>query len=267
MNQLKICIAGVTGWVGKALVPAVLESNDMKLVSAISRKSAGRMLSDLFRIENTDITISGTVGEALEKNPDVLIDYTSPESVKPNIMTAINRGVNVVVGTSGLTDNDYAEIDDAAQKKGVGVIAAGNFAISAALMLRFATIAARFLPSWEILDYASSNKIDSPSGTANELAFRIGKVSKPEMKVSLEKMVGPKESRGANLNDTQVHSIRLPGYIIGADVKFGGIGEKLTLSFEGGNEAGTYVEGTLLAARKVSNYKGLVRGLDNLLDL
>lgn len=267
MSQLKVCIAGITGWIGKTLAPAVIESEDLSLVSAVSRNSAGKKLSDLFPMGSDKVTVSATVDEALESEPDVIIDYTSPDCVKSNIMEAIDRGVHVVVGTSGLTDSDYAEIDESARKKGVGVVAAGNFAISAALMLRFSTIAAKFLPSWEILDYAALDKVDSPSGTANELAYRMGRVSKPEVKVPLDIMVGPRESRGATLNGNQVHSIRLPGYIIGADVKFGGLGEKLTLSFEGGNDAQTYVEGTLLATRKVSEYKGLVRGLDNLLDL
>lgn len=267
MSKMKVCIAGITGWIGSALAPAVIGSEDLSLVSAVSRNSAGKKLSDLFPTGGDEVTVSATVGEALKSEPDVIIDYTSPDCVKSNIMAAIDKGVHVVVGTSGLTDSDYEEIDKAAKEKGVGVIAAGNFAISAALMLRFSTIAAKFLPSWEILDYAALDKVDSPSGTANELAYRIGKVSMPEIKVPIDKMVGPKESRGANLNGNQVHSIRLPGYIIGADVKFGGLGEKLTLSFEGGNDAQTYVEGTLLAARKVSEYKGLVRGLDNLLDL
>ncbi len=267
MSQLKVCISGVTGWIGKALAPAVIESGDLELVSAVSRKSAGKRISDIFHVGGIDTTISKTVQEAIEKGPEVLIDYTSPDCVKSNVMTAIENGVNVVVGTSGLSDRDYEEIDSAARKNGVGVIAAGNFAISAALMLRFSTIAARFLRSWEIIDYASLDKVDSPSGTANELAHRIGNVSRPDVRVPIDRVVGPRESRGACLNGNQVHSVRLPGYIIGADVMFGGLGEKLTLSFEGGEQAQTYVEGTLLAARKASEYKGLIRGLDNLLDL
>ncbi len=267
MEPLKICIAGVTGWVGSALAPAVARSGDLNLVSAVSRGSAGKKLSQVLQIPGLEINISGTVEEALKSKPDVMIDYTSPDCVKSNIMSAINNRTNVVVGTSGLTDVDYEEIDMAARSNGVGVIAAGNFAISAALMLRFATIAAKFLPSWEILDYASWEKIDSPSGTANELAYRISQVAKPELKVPVEKTYGPKESRGVTLNGNQVHSLRLPGYVIGADVIFGASGERLTMKFEAGNEAQSYVEGTLLAARKVNNFKGLIRGLDNLLDL
>ena len=267
MEPLKICIAGVTGWVGSALAPAVARSSDFNLVSAVSRSSAGKSISEVFRIPDIDVKISGTVEEALRSKPDVMIDYTSPDCVKSNVMAAVQNGTCVVVGTSGLSDRDYEEIDSAARAEGVGVIAAGNFAISAALMLRFSTIAAKFLPSWEILDYASWEKVDSPSGTANELAYRISQVAKPKMKVPVEETYGPKESRGVTLNGNQVHSLRLSGYVIGADVIFGASGERLTMKFEAGNEAETYVQGTLLAAKKVGNFKGLIRGLDNLLDL
>ncbi len=267
MEPIKITIAGVTGWVGSVLAPAVVKSDGLKLVSAVSRSSAGKELSKVLNADMPPIKVSGNVHEALLFKPDVLIDYTSPDCAKSNVMAAIENHTNVVVGTSGLTDKDYEEIDAAARKNRVGVVAAGNFAISAALMLRFATIAAKYLPSWEILDYASWEKVDSPSGTANELAYRISQVAKPEIKVPLEKTFGPIESRGVTLNGNQVHSLRLSGYVIGADVIFGASGERLTMKFEAGNEAETYVEGTLLAARKVGSINGLVRGLDNLLEL
>lgn len=267
MDKIRICIAGITGWVGSVLGPEIIKSHDLSLVSALSRSNAGKDVADLLGIEGFSLPISGSIEEALEASPDVLIDYTAPDAAKAHILAAISKGVNVVVGTSGLTDTDYEEIDLKAKEKGVGVIAAGNFAISAALMLHFATIAAKFLPSWEIIDYASSGKVDSPSGTANELAYRLSKVKSPAVEVPVEYTHGPRESRGATLNGNQVHSIRLPGYVIGADVVFGGLGERLTLKFDAGNEAETYVNGTLLAARRVTGFVGLVRGLDKLLDL
>jgi 4-hydroxy-tetrahydrodipicolinate reductase len=267
MDRLKVCIAGATGWVGRALVPAVMNAPDLSLVGAVSRRTSGKSIADVLGIKNSSLVISGSVGEALKTETDVLIDYTAPDCVKSNVLTAIENDVNVVVGTSGLTDKDYEEIDANARKKGVGVIAAGNFAISAALMLHFSTVAAKYMPSWEIVDYASDGKIDSPSGTANELAYRLSRAGTPELKVPISKTHGLRESRGANLNGNQVHAIRLPGYVIGADVFFGGQGERLTLKFEAGNDAGTYVDGTLLAAREVKGMIGLTRGLDRLLDL
>lgn len=265
MNKIKISIAGVTGWIGKALAPAVLKSEDMDLVGAVSRKNAGKDLGEILNLKNSSLTVSGTVKEALRAKTDVLIDYTSPDVVKSNVLTAIDMGVHTVIGTSGLTDDDYAEIDSAARKVGVGVFAAGNFAISAALMLHFATVAAKFMPGWELVDYASASKIDSPSGTAYEIASRLSKVGKPETGIPDNKINGPSESRGFNALGTHIHSVRLPGYVIGADVIFGGKDERLILKFEAGTLPDTYIEGTLLAARKVKGMLGLTRGLDKLI--
>lgn len=267
MERIKVCISGVTGWVGKALVPAVLESADLALTGAVARSGAGKTVRDALGVNGTSVVISGSVKEALKEKADVLIDYTSPEAARENLMSAIDGGVNCVVGSSGLSDEDYEEIDRESGKKGVGVIAAGNFAISAALLLHFSTLAARYMPSWEIIDYASGDKVDSPSGTARELAYRLSRVATPQFNVPVEKTQGLKETRGATINGNQVHSVRLPGHIIGSDVLFGRPDERLILKYDGGSGAGPYVEGTLLAVRKVMGMKGLTRGLDNLLDL
>lgn len=265
MNKIRICIAGATGWIGKELVHAVVNSEDLDLVGAVARRNSGKDLGELLDLKNLSLIISGTVEEAMRTKTDVLIDYTSPNVVKSNVLTAIDMGVHTVIGTSGLTDDDYAEIDRSARKAGVGVFAAGNFAISAALMLHFATIAAKFMPGWELIDYASSSKIDSPSGTAYEIANRLSEIGKPETVIPDSKINGPRESRGFNANGMHIHSVRLPGYVIGADVIFGGKDERLTLKFEAGTLPDSYIEGTLLAARKVKDMRGLTRGLDKLI--
>ena len=265
MDKIRICIAGCTGWIGRELVSAVVKSEDLTLVGAVSRRSSGKDIGQLLGLKTFSLIISGTVKDALRTQTDVLIDYTSPDVIKSNVLTAIDMGVHTVIGTSGLTDDDYLEINKAAKKKGVGVFAAGNFAISAALMLHFATIAAKFMPGWEIVDYASSTKIDSPSGTAYEIANRLSGIGKPENTVPDSKINGPLESRGFNVNGTHVHSVRLPGYVIGSDVIFGGKDERLILRFEAGTLPDSYIEGTLLAARKVKEMRGLTRGLDKLI--
>lgn len=260
-------MSGVSGWVGKAMASAIIEAEDMELSGAVSRSFSGRGLSEVTGNHDHKLRISGSVEDALKAPTDVLIDYTSAEAVKPNILTAVNHGVNGVVGSSGLTDSDYEEIDEAARKNKVGVVAAGNFSLSAALLLHFATVAARFMPSWEIIDYASGGKPDAPSGTARELAYRLSKAGEPHFDVPPEKILGPKESRGATLNGNQVHSVRLPGHIIGSDVIFGRPDERLILKYDGGNGAEPYIEGSFLAVRKVQGMIGLTRGLDNLLEI
>jgi 4-hydroxy-tetrahydrodipicolinate reductase len=196
---------------------------------------------------------------------DVLIDYTKPDAVKAHILTALSLGVRVVVGASGLTAADYDEIGVSAAERGLGVIAAGNFSITAALAKRFALMAARFLPSWELIDYAHDDKIDAPSGTVRELAEELGQVARPHVEIPIEQTHGSPAARGATVEGAQVHSIRLPGYVIAFEAVFGLPDERLTLRHDAGAGADPYVAGTLLAARAVIRTTGLVRGLDRLL--
>lgn len=256
----RICVAGATGWVGEALCPAIAAASDLRLVGAVARKSAGRPVPGI-----PEVRISGDVAEALKTPTDVLIDYTHPGAVKASALAAIGTGVSVVIGTSGLSAADYAELDAAARKQGVGVIAAGNFSLTAALLLRFALMAAEHIPQWEVLDYASFTKPDVPSGTTRELAERLGEVRKPRLGVPVEKLHGPKETRGADIAGTRVHSLRLPGFVIACEAIFGAESERLVIRHDAGTSPAPYVAGTLLAARKVGGVTGLVRGLDRLL--
>jgi 4-hydroxy-tetrahydrodipicolinate reductase len=127
-------------------------------------------------------------------------------------------------------------------------------------------MAARYIPHWEIIDYAHSGKIDSPSGTARELANRLLTVRESQLDIPLDKIHGPIESRGARLNGSQVHAIRLPGYVISLDAIFGMHDQKLILRHESGSSAEPYVDGALLAIRNVDTLVGLHRGLDTILD-
>jgi 4-hydroxy-tetrahydrodipicolinate reductase len=264
--SLNVCIAGATGWVGKPLSVAVHGCEDLRLVGAVSRSFQGRKLGEVIDEPGLDLVISGSVEEALRAPTDVLVDYTRADVVKANVLTAISRGVHVVIGTSGLMEEDFVEINEAALDKRVGVIAAGNFAITAVLLERFAREAAKYLSHWEIIDYASATKPDAPSGVTRELAFRLAEIRRPETIYAIEKTMGRKESRGATFNGSQIHSLRLPGYVIGVEIIFGEEDERLTIRHDAGTGAAPYIEGTLLAIRKVQGVTGLVRGLDNFLD-
>lgn len=264
--KLNVCVAGATGWVGAPLCRAITESGDLQLSSAVSRSGQGQKLSDLIGGIGQDIVVSGSVSEALHEPTDVLVDYTEPGVVKRHALEAIERGVYVVIGTSGLTDDDFAEIDKAASEKGVGVIAAGNFAITAVLLQRFACEAAKYLSQWEIIDYSADKKPDAPSGTVRELVYRLSEIRQPELTIPVEQTIGEKAARGVAMNGMQVHSVRVPGFMIGAEVIFGAEDERLSIRYDGGAGAGPYINGTLLAIRKVRETVGLVRGLDRIMD-
>ena len=262
--MIKVCLSGATGWTGQALALALQESNDFTLVSAVARKSAGQDLGNVLTGSSWGVPIYATVDEALD-GVDVLIDYTSHSVVKQHILTAISRGVHGIVGSSGLTADDFADIDSAARQNEVGVVAAGNFAITAAIAQAAALLAAKYLPRWEVIDYASATKPDVPSGTARELAERLSAVHRPEFDIAPKDIAGPQEARGADIDGTQVHSIRLPGYVVATETVFGLPDERLTIKFDAGNSPDPYVSGTLIAAKEVPNRVGLVRGLDTLL--
>jgi len=196
----------------------------------------------------------------------VLVEYTHPEVAKENVLTGLEHGAHVVIGTSGLSDVDYGEIDLIAQEKGRGVLACGNFAIGAVLLQRFAAMAAKHIPHWEIIDYAHADKVDVPSGTALELANRLAKIGESRLEVPLEEVRGPSETRGARIGGSQVHSVRLPGYVISLEAVFGLPDQRLTLRFDSGASAEPYTAGALLAIRQVGRLTGLHRGLDSVME-
>ena len=211
------------------------------------------------------VPIAATVAEALD-GCDVLVDYTSAVAVKAHVVSAIERGVHVVIGSSGLTDGEYEELDRRAREAGVGLFAAGNFAITAVLLQRFAEQAARVVGSWEIIDYGGAGKPDAPSGTARELAARLEKVRAPLVARAIGETVGEVAARGATVGGMQVHSMRLPGFVSSIEVVFGSAGERLSLRHDSVDASAPYVAGTLLAIRRVGGWKGLVRGMDHVLD-
>src|SRR5436305_5705336 len=265
MMTIRVCVAGATGWTGSAVTRAMITSSEFQLTGAIARRQAGRDIGEVLGQEKAHVSIVASLEEALAVPTDVLIDFTGPEVVKGHILAALDKGVRVVVGTSGLTASDYVEIEQRAQERQLGVIAAGNFSITAALAKHFALIAARYLPSWEIIDYASAAKMDAPSGTTRELAEELATVSQNHLEVALEQTHSPKEARGATIDGTQVHSIRLPSYVIAFETICGLPNARLSIRYDAGSGAQPYVSGTLLATRKVMEVSGLVRGLDRLL--
>jgi 4-hydroxy-tetrahydrodipicolinate reductase len=264
--MIKVCLAGATGWAGSELARSIAGTEDLTLVSAVSRSHAGRGLAEVLGEPRLTCRIYGSAAEALGQGCDVFVEYTKPDIARSNILEALRSGAHVVVGTSGLTDDDYAVIDALARERRLGVLACGNFALTVVLLQKFAESAARLIPQWEIFDYAHDGKADAPSGTARELAHRLSKVRRPEPTVPLERTVGPREARGASVSGSQVHSVRLPGYVIGAEIVFGMPDQRLSIRHDAGNSARPYVDGALLAIRKVSGLVGVHRGLDTVLD-
>ena len=267
--MIRVVVAGSGGWVGKALVPAVAAAKDLVLAAALSPRSAGQDAGTAAGIAPLGVTVAASLAEALDTPSDVVIDYTRPDVVKSHVLTAIEAGRRVVVGTSGLGAADYLEIENLALKHRVGVVAAGNFSITATLLKRFALVAARYVPDVEIVDYAGAGKLDAPSGTARELAETLAAIRGASTARPVDDVAGIPATRGAAVGGgagVQVHAVRLPSYVLSCEALFGLPDERLTIRHDAGSSALPYVAGTLLAVRRVMDIAGLVRGLDTLID-
>jgi 4-hydroxy-tetrahydrodipicolinate reductase len=265
--MIRVCLAGATGWAGSELARGIARTEDIAVVSSVGRRHAGKQLGDVLDEPRLSSRIFGSAADALAVGCDVFVEYTSPDTARANILAALEREAHVVVGTSGLGEEDFAAIDAVARRAARGVLACGNFALTVVLLQRFAEIAARLIPHWEILDYAHDDKLDAPSGTARELAARLSRAQTPAVTVPVEQTVGLREARGATVSSSQVHSVRLPGFVISAEIIFGMPDQRLSIRHDSGTSARPYVDGALLAIRRVSTLVGVHRGLDTLLDL
>jgi 4-hydroxy-tetrahydrodipicolinate reductase len=266
---LRVCVAGATGWTGRAVAEAVLRAEDLTLHSAVSRTGAaagdlGVAWGGRSGGEPNGVPVHAAVADALD-GVDVLVDYTSHQAVLGHTLSAVERGVAVVIGTSGLGADDFSRIAAAAERAGVGVVAAGNFSLTAAMAQAAALLVAPYLPNREIVDYAYDGKRDAPSGTARELAERLSAVNTPTLTVPLAETAGHPQARGAAIAGTQVHSVRLPSFTVSTEVVFALPDERLVIRHDAGTSAAPYVAGTLLAVRAAVGRTGLTRGLDTLL--
>ncbi|HEU5370019.1 MAG TPA: 4-hydroxy-tetrahydrodipicolinate reductase [Ktedonobacterales bacterium] len=269
MARLRVAVAGATGWVGRALIPAIMRDHELELVAAIARRGARRDIGLVVGVGPLGVLIDDAIGDALTHGrPQVLVDFTSPFVVMDHVRAALSSGIAVVVGTSGIREEQFQEIDQLAQEQGIGALVAGNFALTAVLMMKFAEMARRHIPDCEIIEYHGANKLDAPSGTALETIARLERVAQtgaPSAQPRPE-MLGSSEARGVEMAGAQVHSVRLPGLVSHQEILFGRPGELLTLRHDS-FAAESYVAGTLLAMKRVMGLRGLVRGLDALLEL
>lgn len=272
-TPLRVILSGATGWAGSALARGIGRSDDLALAAAIGRRHAGRALREVIGADAPDCTVHASFTDALAAaggSAGVFVEYAKHADMavaRARITEALAAGLHVVVGSSGLSDADYDAIDAVARAQGRGVLACGNFALTMVLLQKFAEMAARYIPSFEIIDYAKDSKPDAPSGTGRELALRLGRVRQPALGVPLDQVNGPAGVRGATVNGVQVHALRVPGFVLGIEAVFGMKDQRLHLKHEAGGSAEPYVDGALLAIREVGRLTGVVRGLDRVMTL
>ncbi len=260
MSPIKVIVHGALGRVGREVVRAVNLDPDTELVGAVDIKATGNKLN----IPDTDVSIpiSTNLEEIINNTkPDVMVDFSLAKAAMPAIRIAAKKKVNVVVGTTGFTQDDLGEIDKLAKENGIGAIVASNFALGAVLMMHLAKIAAKYFDYAEIIELHHNQKLDAPSGTS--IATAKGMVQahgKPFQ-------IPPGPTRGQQMIDgVTLHSVRLPGLMAHQEVLFGTAGQTLSIRHDTINRE-CYTPGVLLAVKEVINLKGLTQGLDTILGL
>lgn len=249
MTVTKVGILGARGRVGSAMCEAVRDADDLELVAEVDAGDPIETLSDA--------------------GAEVVIDFTHPDVVMGNLEYCVTHGIHAVVGTTGFTDERLATLRDLlGSSPDTGVLIAPNFAIGAILMMRFATQAARYFPSAEIVELHHPNKADAPSGTAHRTASLMGAARSeagldPAPDATSTELDG---ARGADVDGVRVHSVRLTGLVAHQEVLLGGQGETLTLRHDSLDRS-SFAPGVLLGVRSIASAPGLTQGLESFMDL
>jgi 4-hydroxy-tetrahydrodipicolinate reductase len=242
--MIKVAVLGSRGRMGSEVVKAVTDASDLELVAALD--------------------LGDSLDALVANGAQVVVDFTTPDSVMANLEFLIKNNINAVIGTTGFDDARITKIKELLKSSKSGVLIAPNFAIGAVLMMEFATKAAKYFESAEIIELHHPNKVDAPSGTAARTAELMSAARKeaklPAMPdATTSSLPG---ARGATVGDVPVHSVRLRGLVAHQEVLLGGIGETLTIRHDSIDRVG-FMPGVLLGVRQVVNHPGLTFGLEN----
>jgi 4-hydroxy-tetrahydrodipicolinate reductase len=242
--MIKVAVLGARGRMGSEVVKAVNEANDLELVAQLD-------LGD-----SLDLLVSS--------GAQVAVDFTTPDSVMANLEFLISKNINAVIGTTGFDDARIAKIKLLLASSKSGVLIAPNFAIGAVLMMEFATKAAKYFESAEIIELHHPNKVDAPSGTAARTAELMSKARREAKLAPMPDATSTSldGARGATVGDIPVHSVRLRGLVAHQEVLLGGIGETLSIRHDSIDRVG-FMPGVLLGVRQVVTHPGLTFGLEN----
>lgn len=261
---IKVVVHGALGKMGREVVNALCHQPEMQLVGAVELQVS----EDSLPLPNGSgaVPFSADLDYILTScQPNVLVDFTTAQATMPAVRIATKRGVNLVIGTTGLTADELSEIDRLAIAHQVGAVVAPNFALGAVLMIHLAKVAAKYLDYAEIIELHHHQKVDSPSGTALSTARAMAQAKgKPFHRPPEQRKTS--DSRGEQVKGITIHSVRLPGLLAHQEVILGAPGQTLSIRHDTISRE-CYMPGVILAIKEVVKRRGLVYGLDTLLGL
>ncbi|MFL3011563.1 MAG: 4-hydroxy-tetrahydrodipicolinate reductase [Acidimicrobiales bacterium] len=257
-GSLKVGVLGAAGRMGQSVCSAVMQAESLELVAAVD------LVSDESEEMLEGIPITQEISDFFRAEVDVVVDFTIAEASKNNLPLLAEEGIDVVVGTSGLSDQDFSIIEKKFNESSCLIVP--NFAIGAVLMMHFASIAAPWFNTAEIIEYHHNQKKDSPSGTAIATAERMSSASNQwdEDPTINESIAG---ARGAKLKGIPIHAVRMKGMVAHQEVIMGSIGQTLTIRHDSPDRE-SFMPGVLLAVQGVASLpNGLTIGLEKLLGI
>lgn len=256
----KVLVAGFTGAMGQKAVNLVNSLDNFELVAGMSPTATNDP-------QKYNLPARAKIYQSLAEIPDlaadIWIDFTTPKAVYDNVKFALEHHISPVVGTTGMSDEQEAELIKISQKEKVGGLIAPNFGMSAVLLMKFAKEAAKYFPDAEIIEMHHADKKDAPSGTALATAKMIAQ-NRPEHETAPDEVETLENVRGGDYQGIKIHSVRLPGYIAHEQVLFGGPGEALTIRQDSFDRE-SFMGGVKVALEKVDQLDELVVGLENIL--
>ncbi len=263
MEQIKVLVHGAAGRVGQEVVRAVGQEPGMKIVGAVDLKVSAKQLT---LPDGATVPFSDNLGDMLKTcQPDVVVDFTIAKASMPAVRTTAESDVNIVIGTTGFSADELKEIEQLAESRKIGIVAAPNFSLGAILMIHLAKIAGKYLDHAEIVELHHDRKLDAPSGTsrltAREMAEARGKPFLPPAVAGEDSA-----SRGKPTESINIHSVRLPGLLAHQEVIFGAAGQTLTIRHDSINRE-CFMPGVILAVKEAVKRQGFIYGLDKLLGL
>ncbi|MDN5551916.1 MULTISPECIES: 4-hydroxy-tetrahydrodipicolinate reductase [Brevibacterium] len=249
MNAIRVAVIGAQGRMGAQAVDAITEAEGLELVATLGS--------------------SDSLESLLEKSIDVAVELTVPASTEANVRFLVEHDIDTVVGTTGWDAEKLSGLEELLAKHAVtAVLIAPNFSIGAVLAMRFAELAAPYFDSAEVVEIHHPRKLDAPSGTANHTAQRIAAARNdaglPPVPDATE--IDPNGARGAVVDGIHVHAIRQQGMTASEEIHFGSSGEALTIRTDS-HSTSAFMPGIVTAVRSISDYTGLLHGLENMLDL
>ncbi len=264
MKPIRVVVQGASGRVGRVVINALWRESEIQVVGAVELRVSEDYLS--LPDDSGSVPFSSNLEYILTScRPHVLVDFTIAQATMPAVRIAVKQGVSLVIGTTGLTDDELSEINRLALAHKVGAVVAPNFALGAVLMIHLAKVAAKYLDYAEIIELHHNLKVDSPSGTALSTAKAMAAARGKPFKRPPEQKETP-ASRGEQVEGVTIHSVRLPGLVAHQEVLLGGLGQTLSIRHDTISRE-CYIPGIILAIKEVVKQQGLVYGLDTLLGL